>query len=112
VHVLWARRRIAELMAKRGLGEDREQVRGQVLSVALQHHLVSRYTSLVAVDKTPLRNADQPLARKPVPTHLPAGWSQAHVTGMPQTATPALLHTLLGLCILFATGLFAWRKTV
>jgi Ca-activated chloride channel homolog len=111
VHVLWARRRIAEIMATRGLGQDAQQVREQVLEVALQHHLVSQYTSLVAVDKTPARPADKSVARKPIPTHLPAGWSQAHVTGMPQTATPAMLHSLLGLAILLFTGLLARRRT-
>jgi len=112
VHVLWARRMIDDWMARRTLGEEGERVRSEVLKLALQHHLVSPYTSLVAVDKTPVRPADQSLHSKPVPTHLPQGWSQAHVIGsMPQTATPALLHALLGLLLLGlgGLGLRRWR---
>ena len=112
VHVLWARRMIADWMARRTLGEDSERVRSEVLQLALQHHLVSPYTSLVAVDRTPARPADEPLHSKPLPTHLPQGWSQAHVIGsMPQTATPALLHALLGLLLVAVGGLggLRWR---
>jgi Ca-activated chloride channel family protein len=112
VHVLWARRRIDDWMARRTLGEDSERVRSEVLQLALRHHLVSPYTSLVAVDRTPVRPADEPLHSKPLPTHLPKGWSQAHVVGsMPQTATPALLHSLLGLLLVGLGGLgwLRWR---
>lgn len=106
VHVLWARRVIADWMARRSLGDDPEQVRSEVLALALVHHLVSPYTSLVAVDRTPVRPAEEALHSKAVPTNLPKGWSQAHVFGgLPQTATPALLHTLLGLALLGLAGL-------
>lgn len=109
VHVLWARRGIEQAMARLGLGDGEQAVRSEVLGLALAHHLVSKYTSLVAVDKTPARPADSALLHKQVPTHLPAGWSQAHVVGMPQTATPAMLHSLLGLLLLLASGL-VWRR--
>ena len=33
-----------------------------LLQTALTHHLVSKYTSLIAVDKTPVRPASDPLS--------------------------------------------------
>ena len=99
IHGLWARRKIASLMAERAPAE----VRAQVLDVALEHGLVSRYTSLVAVDKTPVRPQGQSLDSKPIPVNLPAGWNADRVFGtLPQTATPGPAHLLLGLCGLIA----------
>ena len=98
VHLLWARRKIAALMDELARGKPETEVRTAVLDVALTHKLVSKYTSLVAVDKTPSRPQSAPLQQKPVPTNLPQGWDANKVFGsMPQTATPAPLHMLLGL---------------
>ncbi len=98
VHLLWARRKIADLMDQKARGSDEGQVRKAVLDVALTHKLVSKYTSLVAVDKTPVRPVNQSLQQKQIPTNLPHGWSGKKVFGsMPQTATPAPLNFLLGL---------------
>ena len=109
VHLLWARRQIADLMDQRAQGQLEEEVRKAVLEVALGHRLVSRYTSLVAVDKTPARPVEADLAQKPLPTNLPHGWSASHVFGnLPQTATPAPLQLLLGLLALLCGGWF-WR---
>jgi Ca-activated chloride channel family protein len=110
VHVRWARRAIADWMARKTLGEDPEQVRANIVRLGLEHHLVSDHTSLVAVDKTPARPVEDALHTKPVPTHLPKGWSTARVFGnLPQTATSARLQILLGLlAILF--GLLLYRR--
>jgi len=98
VHLLWARRKIADLMDQKARGKDEGEVRKAVLDLALTHKLVSKYTSLVAVDKTPARPLKQPLQKKQIPTNLPNGWSGNKVFGsMPQTATLAPLHLLLGL---------------
>ncbi len=102
---LWARRKIAALMDGLVAEMDPGQVQSAVVAVALAHHLASRYTSLVAVDVTPSRPDDAPLSQRAVPTNLPHGWSYEHVFGrLPQTATPARLHLLLGLAGL----LVAW----
>ncbi len=58
---LWARARIDELEDQLRRGADEASVRPQVIEVALAHRLVTRYTSLVAVDRTPVRPADAPL---------------------------------------------------
>ncbi|OOZ36888.1 marine proteobacterial sortase target protein [Solemya velesiana gill symbiont] len=97
IRLLWARKKIADLMDQKARGRTEDEVRHEVLVVALGHKLVSKYTSLVAVDKTPSRPLDQALIGKNVPVQLPKGWSAEKVFGsMPQTATPALLNLLLG----------------
>jgi len=97
VHALWARRMIEDWMARQVTGEAPDRVRDGVLSLALGHHLVSRYTSLVAVDRTPSRPPASALRTAAVPTRLPAGWSGAKVFGrLPGTATSAPLLMLIG----------------
>ncbi|RLJ20602.1 marine proteobacterial sortase target protein [bacterium endosymbiont of Escarpia laminata] len=111
VHLLWARANIAELMAQRNRGRSEPDVRKAVLEVALKHRLVSRYTSLVAVDKTPTRQLEEMLKTKPMPTNLPHGWTANKVFGrMPQTATSASLHLLIGLFLLLSVLVLTWRR--
>lgn len=98
IGVLWARRKIEHLMDSLREGGDREQVRSQVVDVALNHHLVSKYTSLVAVDRQVSRPQNVPLESHPVPTNLPAGMEHGKVFGQfPKTATAAPLWLLGGL---------------
>ncbi|WP_428635026.1 marine proteobacterial sortase target protein [Sedimenticola sp.] len=108
VHQLWARRKIADLMDRKAQGVAESEVRQAVLDVALTHQLVSRYTSLVAVDKTPSRPQTEGLAEKAMPTNLPHGWSAGKVFGhLPQTATAAELNLLLGMLLLIGAGLLS-----
>jgi Ca-activated chloride channel family protein len=101
VGALWARSKIAALMDSLHEGADKQQVRKNVIDVALGHHLVSKYTSLVAVDVTPSRPAGENLKKKAVPTNLPAGWKHHKVFGsLPKTATPAQLNMIIGLVLL------------
>lgn len=104
IATLWARRKIEQLIDSRVAGADESLVRKLVLETALEHHLVSPYTSLVAVDKTPVRPTSAPLERRDVPNAVPAGaqWTAA----FPQTATPAPLLRLAGaLALLLAAAL-------
>ncbi|WP_034850359.1 marine proteobacterial sortase target protein [Inquilinus limosus] len=82
---LWARRRIADAEVAQTLGQiTPEQADQRILSLALQHHLVTRLTSLVAVDRTPRRPEGTTLSRADIPLNLPAGWDFDKVFG----ATP------------------------
>jgi Ca-activated chloride channel family protein len=78
---LWARNKIATLEESRVLGVDIADIDREVLSVALTHHLVSRLTSLVAVDVITARPHDEALALRQVPLNLPAGWDFGKVFG-------------------------------
>lgn len=101
IHALWARRHIDDLTARQATGEDRERLHAEIRQTALTHQLVTALTSLVAVDRTPLRAQGEPMERSGVPVHLPAGWSRRHVFGpLPGTATPAPLAALIGVIAL------------
>jgi Ca-activated chloride channel family protein len=99
--VLWARRKIASLLDSLHEGAAADEVKAQVVALGLDHHLVTKHTSLVAVDVTPVRPRDAVLHRRDVPTNLPHGWSTEGVFGpLPQTATPLREHALFGLLAL------------
>ena len=88
---LWARRKISDAEIARTTRQvSPEDADKTILSLALQHQLVSRLTSLVAVDKTPSGPEGQPLKLTDLPLNLPAGWDFAKVFGdRPQLpATP------------------------
>lgn len=101
----WAREKIAALMDSLHDGHDRDKVKKAVVETALRHHLVSRFTSLVAVDVTPTRPADRKSGSAKLPNHLPAGADYARlVGGLPHTATMARFNIILGL-LAFVMGL-------
>ena len=88
VSKLWARDKISGLMNALHEGGDANDVRRQVVALGLGHHLVTKYTSLVAVDVTPSRPQGEPLKRRQVPHNLPEGWEYDKVFGgVPDNAT-------------------------
>ena len=102
VGALWARARIASLMDEMTRGADAAAIRPQVVKVALEHHLVSAYTSLVAVDVS-ASNPTGALKTALVKVSPPHGWGGE----IPQTDTPATLQLLLGLIALATAGIVA-----
>ena len=79
---LWARRKITDAeMARRLNQASAEETDKRILALALEHHLVSRLTSLVAVDATPSRPEGARLTRAELPLNLPAGWEFDKVFG-------------------------------
>ena len=100
----WAREKIAALLDARRAGLLDDGVRAAVIEVALKHQLVSPYTSLVAVDVTPVRPGDAPLATHALATNLPDGWDHTAVFGLGQGATTAPTHIAIGLLALLAAG--------
>jgi Ca-activated chloride channel family protein len=113
VHALWARRRIADWLDAQVSGVDPERIRQAVIRLGLAHRLVTPHTSLVAVDRTPMRPAGAALEQGVVPVRLPAGWSARHVFGqLPATATPTALLAIGGVALLLvALGLWAFPPT-
>lgn len=122
--VLWARSKIADLEERRFDRDGAAKIDAEILKTALDHHLVSRLTSLVAVDITPSRDMSEPLTSLQVPTQLPEGWDfgklaaaspsprKSHAANgsaapsskkfaqMPPTASPHVLMTWLGLFLM------------
>ncbi|MBT8077525.1 MAG: marine proteobacterial sortase target protein [Gammaproteobacteria bacterium] len=111
VAALWAHSRIEELLESARRGADADATRSAVIDTALEHHLVSKYTSLVAVDKTPVRPVTSNLDSEQVPNLLPHGQSQQAIFGFPATATSAPVQRLIGiLCLLLALTLLLVRR--
>lgn len=107
IRQLWARRKIEALMDGTVAGADREAVRNSVIAVALEHHLVSAYTSLVAVDVTPTAPHDATLLTRNLPVNAPHGSLR-----LPNTATPASLYSAIAAALLLLSLLIARRHTV
>jgi Ca-activated chloride channel homolog len=79
---VWARRKIADAEVARTLRQtSQEDADKAILALALEHQLVTRLTSLVAVDKTPSRPDGEPLKVTDLPLNLPAGWDFEKVFG-------------------------------
>ena len=90
---LWGRAKIESLMDHVSDGSDPKGVEAAVISVALEHHLVSQYTSLVAIDQTPL-GLNATCVSEPLPVDVPADRDAAG--SLPQTASPAALMLMIG----------------
>ncbi|MDJ0747936.1 MAG: marine proteobacterial sortase target protein [Woeseiaceae bacterium] len=106
VAALWARARIGELMDTERRGGSADETRTAIIETALAHHLVSKYTSLIAVDKTPVRPATDPLASEQVANLLPHGQSMNAIFGFPATATGAPARRIMGAAWLLSAVLF------
>ncbi len=79
---VWARAKVNDAEVASRLGHiSSAEADKRILRLALEHGLLSRLTSLVAVDKTPSRPANAPLSRADVPLNLPAGWDFDKVFG-------------------------------
>ena len=102
VGALWARAEIARLGDEMTRGASVDEIKPKIVAVALEHHLVSAYTSLVAVDVTPTGPAGGTKSAM-VKASLPQGYSGA----IPQTDTPASLQMLLGMLALSAAAAVA-----
>ncbi|HQW76303.1 MAG: marine proteobacterial sortase target protein [Dokdonella sp.] len=100
---LWAQRKIESLEQSIDRGANPEDVRDQVLRLAIEHHLISAYTSLIAVEQAPARDSAEDLASRRIANGLPAG-SLAYAA----TATSAPLLELVGLILLLMAALLAW----
>lgn len=103
---LWARSKIEALEDSRLFGTDAQLIQSQVTDLALEFGLLTQYTSLVAVDKSPVRPQNAALDAQQVPSLLPAG-STANIAGFSATATGWKMQLLLSLITLsIALGLY------
>jgi len=138
VAAVWARAKLTQIEDGLYRGEDADAVRTAALAVALVHRLVTRHTSLVAIDDEIARPEGETMESQEIARNLPQGWSHEKVFGaaakamplrsaatpllqeamagssvnLPQTATPASLQALIGLGLLCLAGFFlivAWR---
>lgn len=92
VGTLWGREKIKGLMHPLRRAENPAMIEADILQTALTFNLVSRYTSLVAIDDQVARPKDKDVASLQVPTNLPDGWTREGLEGALQPA-PLLQKT-------------------
>ncbi|MCP4905764.1 MAG: VWA domain-containing protein, partial [bacterium] len=71
---LWARRKIAALMDSLSAGGEIDRVSVEVAALGVRHQLVTRWSSLVAVDVTPTAPVGVVPETRAVPPLRPRGW--------------------------------------
>ena len=87
---LWARRKIADAEVAQSMRTlTIDEANKAILALALEHQLVTRLTSLVAVDKPVTRPAGEPLKVSELPLNLPAGWDFEKIFGERPKPVPA-----------------------
>ena len=96
---LWARKKIEALEDGLMFGADPELTQLEVTGLALDYGLLTRYTSMVAVDRTPRRDSGESLALAEVPGLLPSG-SSVQLVGYPSTATGWVTQLILSVFVL------------
>ncbi|MET0688177.1 MAG: marine proteobacterial sortase target protein, partial [Methyloceanibacter sp.] len=87
---LWARSKIESLEGKLYSGASEAETNKAIETVAIEHHLVSSRTSLVAIDKNPTRPDGKDVTRVKVPLNLPDGWVYDKVFGPQPKAQHAM----------------------
>lgn len=99
---IWVRRKIANLMDQMATGEtNAEVVKPQVIKLGVDHQLITRYTSFIAVEKQISRPKGVNAKGEAVANLMPKGSTMA--VPVPQTATPVrLLVALAAFFILVA----------
>jgi len=113
ITTLWARQRVEDLMDhwRESDENNRAEIRTSVIAHAIQYKLVTRFTSLVAVEEVVVNPGGQSNPA-PVPTELPAGMQMDKVFGAPATGTADAFFEALGLWLLVggASLLFVLRR--
>ena len=94
----WAQRAVQDWRRGYLRGVSEEQIRSEIIALGLKYHLVTPYTSLVAVDKTPVRPEQEGSETLVVPAAKPHGLD----LGMAQGATGYQLPLAGGLAALLA----------
>lgn len=103
---LWAKEKINAILDTRYSGTSEESIRSAVLPIALQHQLLSPFTSFVAVEEIPTRTNGEPLSTEKLALTPPAGNLNIYA---PQTATPTLPLLIIG-GLLLISGLLTKRR--
>ena len=101
----WARHRVDDALGRLRRGAEESGIRAEVVDLGLTFHLVTPYTSLVAVEER--ATALGPTVPAPVANALPAG---SHLGGtLPRGGTNEGLFTLLGwICTGLGASLLFW----
>jgi hypothetical protein len=110
ITTLWARQRVEDLMDRWRVSDEdsRAAIRSTLIAHAIRYRLVTRFTSLVAVEEVVANTSTS--ATVPVPAELPAGMQVDKVFGAPATGTADAFLEALGIALLLL-GYTLWRLT-
>jgi Ca-activated chloride channel family protein len=115
ITTLWARQRVEELMDQWRQANEAQQaeLRNRIIAHAIQYRLVTRFTSLVAVEEI-VANASGQQKQIAVPTELPEGMQMEKVFGPAATGTADEFFQTLGIALLaiglILSSLLWWRR--
>lgn len=116
VAAYWGRAALQQMLDQPTTPAEREALRPAVEALAVEYQLLSPYTSLVAVDRTPARSRQVALRRHDVPTNLPAGRSLdgffSGTRALPSTDGGSERSLLRGLLALLLVGLLLGHKRI
>jgi len=77
---LWAREKVAEISFQKAIGFiNSVQHEQQVTDIGLKHHLITKFTSLVAVDPLISRSQSDPLLSHQIAHNIPDGWEDPEI---------------------------------
>jgi Ca-activated chloride channel family protein len=103
ITTFWARQRVEDLMDhwRNSDQQGQAEIRASIIAHAIRYNLVTRFTSLVAVEEVAVNPGGQAKTAA-VPTELPAGWQMEKVFGAPATGTADAFLEALGFASLCA----------
>lgn len=102
IDALWARKKVSHLMDELYAGKlNEENVKPTIIELGIKHHLMTKFTSFVAVEKKPSKPKGTISKNKNIANLMPKG----SVMPAPQTATAASLYGLIGIMLLLLAGL-------
>lgn len=109
ITTLWARQRVEDLMDhwRQADQQSQTEIRGSIIAHAIRYRLVTKFTSLVAVEEVVVNPSGQS-NKAPVPTELPEGMQMDKVFGAPATGTTDSFFEALGITLLCMGALSVW----
>ncbi len=103
---VWARKKISLFMDQMAIGDlSKEQAKAAILPLSLEHQILSKFASFVAVEDT----VSKPKGAATKAKHLANLMPKGNTMPIPQTASPATLFSLLGLVLMILGGLLRNR---
>jgi Ca-activated chloride channel homolog len=108
ITTLWARQFVEQQMDRLRDADDKAQadIKSAIIAHAIQYHLVTRFTSFVAVEEI-VANTSSNSRSVGVATELPAGMQLDKVFGAPATGTTDEFFQTLGITLLILGAGFA-----
>jgi Ca-activated chloride channel family protein len=101
ITVLWARQRVENLMDEWRQSDEgtRDTIRAAIVTHAIRYRLVTRFTSLVAVEQQVVNPSGQS-STVAVPSELPEGMEMNKVFGAPATGTADAFFETLAIALM------------